>query len=63
MSTISDSDLELLTKWDTPTICNALEIIVPERRATGFTTKALTCLDAKLPPMVGAVDELLAAPG
>jgi regulator of RNase E activity RraA len=25
---------------------------MPERRATGFTTSALTCLDAKLPPMV-----------
>ena len=53
MSIITDSDLELLTKWDTPTICNALEVVAPERRATGFTTHALTCLDATLPPMVG----------
>lgn len=53
MSSISQSDLELLTQWDTPTICNALEVVAPERRATGFTTGALTCLDAKLPPMVG----------
>ena len=26
-------DLEILKKWDTPTICNGLELIVPERRA------------------------------
>ena len=53
MNNISEGDLELLRKWDTPTICNALEVVVPERRATGFTTQALTCLNPKLPPMVG----------
>ena len=53
MSGISKSDLDVLSKWDTPTICNALEIVVPERRGTGFTTEAFTCLDPKLPPMVG----------
>ncbi|MBV8913327.1 MAG: RraA family protein, partial [Acetobacteraceae bacterium] len=25
-------DLEILKQWDTPTICNGLEFIVPERR-------------------------------
>ncbi len=53
MSSTLESDLDVLTKWDTPTICNALEVVVPERRATGFTTQAFTCLDPKLPPMVG----------
>ena len=53
MSGISKSDLDVLSKWDSPTICNALEIVVPERRGTGFTTEAFTCLDPKLPPMVG----------
>ncbi len=33
MSSISESDLDVLTKWDTPTICNALEVVVPERLA------------------------------
>src|SRR5436305_875137 len=28
--------LEALRAWDTPTICNALEIVVPARRASGF---------------------------
>ena len=53
MTQISSDDLEILSQWDTPTICNALEIVVPERRATGFTTGVFTCLDPKLPPMVG----------
>ena len=53
MSEVSKNDLDVLTKWDTPTICNALEVIVPERRGTGFTSAAFTCLDPKLPPMVG----------
>ena len=47
------ADLAALARWDTPTICNALEIVVPERRATGFTTEHLHCLDPSLPPMVG----------
>ena len=52
MSKISRDDLDTLAQWDTPTICNALEVVVPERRATGFTSSALICLDPKLPPMV-----------
>ena len=53
MSTLSASELETLTQWDTPTICNALEVVVPQRRATGFTTGVFTCLDPRLPPMIG----------
>ena len=30
---ISDNDLEILRQWDTPTICNGLELVCPERRA------------------------------
>jgi len=26
------ADLEALRRWDTPTICNALEIVAPARR-------------------------------
>jgi regulator of RNase E activity RraA len=53
MTTISQTDLDLLTQWDTPTICNALEVVAPQRRGSGFTSEPLTCLDPKLPPMVG----------
>ncbi len=33
---VTADDLALLTRWDTPTICNALEEIIPERRGYGF---------------------------
>jgi len=42
-----------LREFDTPTICNALELVVPERRAEGFTTRPFVCHDPSLPPMVG----------
>ena len=47
------ADLEALRQWDTPTICNALEIIVPERRAIGFTVEPMVAIDPKLAPIVG----------
>lgn len=47
------ADLELLKQWDTPTICNGLEIIVPERRAVGFTVEPMVAVDRKFPPIVG----------
>ncbi len=47
------ADLEILSQWDTPTICNGLELIVPERRAMGFTTRQMVCADRKLKPIVG----------
>ncbi len=47
------SDLEVLTKWDTPTICNALEVVAPERRAIGFTVEPMVAVDPKAPPIVG----------
>jgi regulator of RNase E activity RraA len=45
--------LEKLKSVDTPTICNALEIVAPDRRLTGFTVKPLVCPFPDLPPMVG----------
>ena len=45
--------LEALGRYDTPTICNALEIVAPHRRLIGFTTKPLVCPFPDLPPMVG----------
>lgn len=45
--------LDKLRAVDTPTICNALEIVAPERRATGFTVKPLVCPFPDLPPIVG----------
>lgn len=47
------SDLQVLKQWDTPTICNGLELIVPERRAIGFTVEQMVAADRALPPIVG----------
>ena len=53
LSDITAEDLQKLTVWDTPTICNALELILPERRGFGFTTEPLIALDPGLPPICG----------
>ena len=47
------SVIEALGRYDTPTICNALEIVAPDRRLTGFTIRPLVCPFPDLPPMVG----------
>src|ERR1700709_2590321 len=46
------SVLEALARYDTPTICNAMEIVAPERRLIGYTTKPLVCPFPDLHPMV-----------
>lgn len=45
--------LDKLKSYDTPTICNALEVLDPARRLTGFTVRPLVCPFPALPPMVG----------
>ena len=50
---LSEADFAALRALDTPTVCNALEVVAPERRATGFTTTPLVCPRPELPPMVG----------
>src|SRR5436305_174070 len=47
------SVLDALARYDTPTICNAMEVVAPERRLIGYTTKPLVCPFPDLPPMVG----------
>jgi regulator of RNase E activity RraA len=47
------ADLEKLRQWDTPTICNGLELVVPERRAIGFTVEPMVAALRTLPPIVG----------
>ena len=46
-------DLQRLQDWDTPTICNGLEFVVPERRAIGFTVEPMVAADRSLKPIVG----------
>jgi len=50
---LSAEDLDVLTQWDTPTICNALELVAPHRRGYGYTSKAFSCLYPSAKPMVG----------
>ena len=52
---ITADDLAVLTCWDPPTICNALEDIAPERFAHGFTPRLLFALDFSLSPVCGFV--------
>jgi len=47
------ADLAVLQGWDTPTICNGLELVAPERRAIGFTVEPMAAADRSLKPMVG----------
>ncbi len=53
MTPIDDDLLAALRQWDTPTICNALELVAPHRRALGFTTQHMFCRAPEYPPMVG----------
>src|SRR5450755_3605869 len=50
---LAPSVLDALARYDTPTICNAMEVVAPERRLIGYTTKPLVCPFPDLPPMVG----------
>ena len=49
----TQADLDALAQWDTPTICNGLEITSPERRAFGYTVEPMVSLDPKAKPIVG----------
>lgn len=42
-----------LTAFDTPTICNALELVAPDRRTTGFTSTPFVCALPQLKPIMG----------
>lgn len=53
MSELTEQLIADLQSLDTPTVCNALELVVPERRGYGYTTQPLVCTRPELPPMVG----------
>jgi len=50
---LTSEDLAALRALDTPTICNALELVAPQRRGFGYTTQPLVCARPALPPIVG----------
>ena len=53
MTTVTAAQFEFLRSIDTPTVCNLLEIVAPERRGFGYTVRHLHCPFPDLPPMVG----------
>jgi regulator of RNase E activity RraA len=50
---LSESQFAFLRSIDTPTVCNLIEIVAPERRGAGYTVSHLHCPFPDLPPMVG----------
>ena len=50
---ISESQFTFLRSIDTPTVCNLIEIVAPERRGIGYTASHLHCPFPDLPPMIG----------
>ena len=52
-ATVTKEQFEFLRSIDTPTVCNLLEMVAPERRGMGYTVKHLHCPFPDLPPMVG----------
>jgi regulator of RNase E activity RraA len=52
-TTLTKEQFEFLRSIDTPTVCNLIEMVAPERRGMGYTIKHLHCPFPDLPPMVG----------
>jgi regulator of RNase E activity RraA len=51
--TVTRQQFDFLKSIDTPTVCNLIEIVAPERRVAGYTVRHLHCPFPDLPPMVG----------
>ena len=45
--------IEALREFDTPTVCNGLELAAPDRRALGFTRQPMVCPKPEDGPVVG----------
>ena len=50
---LTPAQIAELGRIDTPTICNLLEMVAPQRRGHGYTTRHLQCAFPELPPIVG----------
>ncbi|MCB1692063.1 MAG: hypothetical protein KDI19_04815 [Pseudomonadales bacterium] len=53
MTEIAQDTFNALLKLDTPTVCNALEVVSPDRRAQGFNVRPFVCAHPALPPILG----------
>ena len=52
MAGLSNELIAALQRLDTPTVCNALEGVAPERRGHGYTTAPLVCTRPELGALV-----------
>ncbi|HQR12167.1 MAG TPA: RraA family protein [Casimicrobiaceae bacterium] len=50
---LSLDDLDALTTFDTPTICNALERLSPDTQGRGYTRQSFVCGFPHLKPIIG----------
>jgi regulator of RNase E activity RraA len=53
MSELPADVAKALGELDTPTICNAVEVVAPERRARGYNIRPLVCAHPNLPHILG----------
>lgn len=53
MTELTDELRDGLLALDTPTVCNALEVVDPERRARGFNIRPFVCIRPELGVMLG----------
>src|SRR5882762_3194933 len=51
--TVPAADLELLRRYDTPTICNVVELFDRRPRTAGYMNARIQACYPRLPPMVG----------
>lgn len=52
MTALTPALIAELQTMDTPTVCNALELLIPARRGYGYTTEPLFCLNPGQKPVV-----------
>jgi regulator of RNase E activity RraA len=50
---LSAADLELLRRYDTPTVCNVIELFDVQPRTAGYMDARIQACYPRLPPMVG----------
>lgn len=53
LSAIPAADLDLLRRFDTPTICNVIELFNVRPRTAGYMNATITACFPRMPPMVG----------
>src|SRR5688500_20399437 len=51
-ATLTEQQTEFLQSIDTPTVCNLVEMVAPERRGHGYTVKHLHCPFPDLPQIL-----------